>query len=526
MAVFLTNTQQCVTLVPPVPQSSVYPLCLTALYIPKRTEPHAECDTVERDRVYDQGKGNISAAVSLVDQQLALRFSPMLLREKATMLLMLGGEHESEAHALLRQEQQHFLRDWQAARQVLGRHCSKASLIHADSPLAASTVTQLDTIHQPESYAVQLTRITHDGNVVEEHSAFSSTRVTLVTAPEVYVAGPDGQLSQETHGRCVLWEANTGYFQDLGSNLQLVMAEQAPPDFDWSRIESERAPWLDYYRGARPAHGKNPHQLRRKATASSALSTASRSFYHFLTDVVPRVLALRHYHPDAAVIVPADPKGETGFISEALALLKLKAGKDTVRYNTVKAPPDAVLKASFTSSANFFLASCDAGPEAAANTAESPPGRDCVSRDSHPMCNQNAKMRQLRDESQLWAKLAQRYGHVDFVTYKSRDYTLTDTIELFKSAEMVLGVHGGALANVLFSRPGATLVELTIPRNTTRHYEHMAAALDLQYVAVDVQPDQRGVGAPEVVLGEASRRALERLLDQRLAPPAHDPADL
>ena len=44
------------------------------------------------------------------------------------------------------------------------------------------------------------------------------------------------------------------------------------------------------------------------------------------------------------MIVPADPKGETGFISEALALLKLKAGKDTVRYNTVKAPPDAVLK--------------------------------------------------------------------------------------------------------------------------------------------------------------------------------------
>ena len=76
--------------------------------------------------------------------------------------------------------------------------------------------------------------------------------------------------------------------------------------------------------------------------------------------------------------------------------------------------------------------------------------------------------------------------------------------------QVVLGVHGGALTNTLFCRPGALLIELGFDLDMTRHYQHMAAALSLRYTQVLLQPDQRGVGAPVVSLSET---AVEGLLD-------------
>ena len=76
--------------------------------------------------------------------------------------------------------------------------------------------------------------------------------------------------------------------------------------------------------------------------------------------------------------------------------------------------------------------------------------------------------------------------------------------------QVVLGVHGGALTNVLWCRPGTTVVELGFPAVTLAHYAHMAAALHLAYIHVPVVEDERGVGAPAV---EVTPAAWQRLME-------------
>jgi hypothetical protein len=47
---------------------------------------------------------------------------------------------------------------------------------------------------------------------------------------------------------------------------------------------------------------------------------------------------------------------------------------------------------------------------------------------------------------------------VELVVYRSAEHTLASSIALFASAAVVVGVHGAALSNALFCRPGTALV--------------------------------------------------------------------
>ena len=52
-------------------------------------------------------------------------------------------------------------------------------------------------------------------------------------------------------------------------------------------------------------------------------------------------------------------------------------------------------------------------------------------------------------------------NNLDFVVFSHPDYpTLAAVYELFSSAEIVVGPHGGAFANLLFCKPGAKVVEI------------------------------------------------------------------
>ena len=73
-----------------------------------------------------------------------------------------------------------------------------------------------------------------------------------------------------------------------------------------------------------------------------------------------------------------------------------------------------------------------------------------------------------------------------------------------------------AHAQVLACTEGTLLVELTIDSPYTRHYEHAAAALGLQYAGEPLDPDPRGVGAAVVTLGERGRARVDEAVAARL----------
>ena len=107
------------------------------------------------------------------------------------------------------------------------------------------------------------------------------------------------------------------------------------------------------------------------------------------------------------------------------------------------------------------------------------------------------------------------------------------TAALFFNARVVVGVHGGALSNIIWSAPpckdgengadddktcGHTrlVLELGFPAPQTRHYAHAAASLDLHYEVALLEPDERGPGAATVSLNEATLEQIAALVQQNL----------
>ena len=91
---------------------------------------------------------------------------------------------------------------------------------------------------------------------------------------------------------------------------------------------------------------------------------------------------------------------------------------------------------------------------------------------------------------------------------------IAGSVPLFRRARAVVGVHGGALSNVLFSAHDSAgngrvlLVELTVASRIAAHYAHAAAALGLRYQAVPLVDDGHGVGASSVRLPEGAAHAV------------------
>jgi len=74
--------------------------------------------------------------------------------------------------------------------------------------------------------------------------------------------------------------------------------------------------------------------------------------------------------------------------------------------------------------------------------------------------------------------------NLEFALFDGRVTTLPETVDLFGSAALVVGVHGAGLANALFCVEGAALLELSLPEPEFGEYEHLAGALGLAYASV------------------------------------------
>ncbi|CAE7761503.1 unnamed protein product, partial [Symbiodinium sp. CCMP2456] len=68
--------------------------------------------------------------------------------------------------------------------------------------------------------------------------------------------------------------------------------------------------------------------------------------------------------------------------------------------------------------------------------------------------------------------------------------TARETVELFRSADIVVGVHGSGQANVVFCRPGTGIIDINLPEPHSQYTAHNSYALGFHYRLVMLQ----GVG--------------------------------
>lgn len=180
----------------------------------------------------------------------------------------------------------------------------------------------------------------------------------------------------------------------------------------------------------------------------------SNNYYHFLLDVLPRLAVLEACLPDTkpdALYLPT----ATRYQQELLALTGLDAATvvETRKHRAVRAEtllvpalpnPDELAPGWLVGWLRERLPAVD--------TADKP-RRLYVTRGDRP------NTRRLVGEPALWPRLeAAGFTRVDPGTMSVRDQ-----IDHFAAAEVIIGVHGAALTNLLFARPGVRVLELFAP---------------------------------------------------------------
>jgi capsular polysaccharide biosynthesis protein len=91
-----------------------------------------------------------------------------------------------------------------------------------------------------------------------------------------------------------------------------------------------------------------------------------------------------------------------------------------------------------------------------------------------------AKHRALIHEGKIAAMLSER----GFESVKCEKLSVQEQVNIFGSAEVVVGAHGAALTNLVFCRPGTQVVELFSPAYVNPCYRDLCVAAGLRHAAV------------------------------------------
>jgi capsular polysaccharide biosynthesis protein len=206
---------------------------------------------------------------------------------------------------------------------------------------------------------------------------------------------------------------------------------------------------------------------------SLATRGGSQNYYHFLLDVLPRWAILEEsmpgFVPDHVYVPSAD-----GFEKELLGLAGLDAVSivATAKHRAVSA--DRLLVPSLPNPKEMT-------PPWAVSWLRDrlPPERtDDKPRLIYVTRGSRRNTRRLVGEETLLPLLEQR----GFVRIDPGTMSVRDQIDHFAAADVVVGLHGAALTNLLFIRPGTRVLEIFAPGWVRHSFWMLCAAIhDVRY---------------------------------------------
>ena len=188
---------------------------------------------------------------------------------------------------------------------------------------------------------------------------------------------------------------------------------------------------------------------------SLACRGSAGNYYHFLLDVLPRWGILRESLPGLEpdhLYVPCS----TSYEKELLALTGLD------QYDLVATDKHRAV------SADHLLVPSMPNPFEVAPTWMVEWMRACAATGSTPTTShagstsraaRDRNTRRLVDEANAWPLLEQR----GFVRIDPGTMSVRDQIDHFAAADVIVGLHGAALTNLVFLKPGARVLNLFAP---------------------------------------------------------------
>lgn len=207
----------------------------------------------------------------------------------------------------------------------------------------------------------------------------------------------------------------------------------------------------------------------------------SRNYFHWLTDALPRLLVARQSGDTSPIVIP-ERFASTGHISSVLDLLEeeffflSRRSSHAFRELTLVSPvaptgnPDPEFIQLLRKRLRDGLQRKPTrGGDVSSNQGD--PQRLWVSR-------RLSRRRWLENEDDV-AALLQHHG---FTAVHPERLTLSEQLSLFSRANLVAGMHGAGLTNILMMAPGASLLEVRLENDSRNNsYFALAAACGLSY---------------------------------------------
>ncbi|UOQ97071.1 glycosyltransferase family 61 protein [Hymenobacter sp. 5317J-9] len=268
------------------------------------------------------------------------------------------------------------------------------------------------------------------------------------------------------HRAVVSWHGVV--FQHLRLFLPSVWATpRLPPEFDGTFLLRQ---WL----------GRRHDVATAEVVGLAHGPWAAGNYYHWLVDTLPRLHLLQRTHPGCPLLVPEPIPAyvrQTAAMFGFERLVPLPAG--AVARVPELAMPDYPAPSGFQDG-SLSLASRNRVMEALGIAGFAGQRRVYVSRSRQ-------RLRRLLNETAIEPLLTQ-YG---FETLYFEELSFAEQVRLMTETTVLVGVHGANLTNMLFMRPGATVVELM---NRSTHaevfnpcYYYLANALQLSYYCLPCQ---------------------------------------
>jgi hypothetical protein len=193
------------------------------------------------------------------------------------------------------------------------------------------------------------------------------------------------------------------------------------------------------------------------------------NYFHWLTEMLPRIAAMHHHHPDFPLLIPANYLNYS-FIVESLQQLNIFFKpfdvQHTLKINTLKAIEVPHVGRFNEGLMHFF--------------------RDKFVRELAPVLQpfrllyvsrDKAKRRKITNEDDVFELLKLK----GFEKVNLEDLKLIDQVKMFQEARTVIGCHGAGLANIMFMQKNQTVIELKSKNNNYWCYFSLARVFGLKY---------------------------------------------
>ena len=197
----------------------------------------------------------------------------------------------------------------------------------------------------------------------------------------------------------------------------------------------------------------------------------SRNYFHWVTDALPRALVMTESIPESRIVVP-QRVAEKRFVVESLILLGypftvLDADK-SYRFEQLAIPgnlaPTGHPRPALAQKLRGALRNCSSADS-------SPRKRIWVSR-------ARARRRRISNESEILPIL----DSLGFMTVHPESLSFEQQISLFSEAEIIAGVHGAGLTNMMVMKAGGRVIEIQRGKREWNYcYLRLASALQLDY---------------------------------------------